>query len=65
MPYILVGGGGAKMGYFWPFGANFGHFWPENQILGPKTGIFGILVGAKNSDFWQYIHQWTDVRSYS
>ena len=43
MPYILVGGGGAKMGYFWPFGANFGRFWPENKILGPKTGIFGIF----------------------
>ena len=45
MPYNLVGGGGAKNGYFWPFGAIFGLFWPEIKIF-----LFFLEKNKKNNE---------------
>ena len=46
MPLTLVGGGGAKNGYFWPFGAKNRDFLGFLGFLGPKTGVFGIFGGG-------------------
>ena len=48
MPVLLVGGGGAKNGYFWPFGAKNRDFL---AIWGQKQGVLGFLVGGQKFEF--------------